>query len=405
MHCLWITWIDPLPEHDGQRIYSGRLIDALAAAGARVDVLCAGHDASPRHDGCMEDGVRWRLVPEERHRPWRSVLSPLPHIAYRPATRAMRERLDQLLGERNWDRVIFDGLSAGWALEPCLAHYGTQCRRPRLVHVSHNHEESTRAAVARNYSGNPLGKLIIQHDAEKAATLERRLADRVNLVTAITPEDAAKFATRSRRTPVTVLQPGYAARKVAHRRIDATTPRRIVLVGSFDWVAKQMNLREFLAVAAPLFAENGTELQVVGGGDAAFLAEMRKTHPATDITGRVPDISAYFDGARIAIVPERSGGGFKLKVLDYVFNRVPVAALRGAVAGMPLKPGKDMLLFGNYRELAQGVLNVIDDFDLLNALQDNAYAACAEAFDWRKRGQALFSAIAALESVRDDAAA
>ena len=47
-HCLWVTWTDPQPEHDGQRIYSGRLIEALASAGARVDVLCFASKGSQR---------------------------------------------------------------------------------------------------------------------------------------------------------------------------------------------------------------------------------------------------------------------------------------------------------------------------------------------------------------------
>jgi glycosyltransferase involved in cell wall biosynthesis len=405
MQCLWLTWIDPWPEHDGQRIYSGRLIEALAAAGAELDILCFGHQGSRRTDGCIEGGVRWHLVPQEKHRPWRSVFSNLPHVAHRTAAPSMRERLHALLEAKKWDRIIFDGLSAGWALEPCLAHYAARARRPRLVHISHNHEESTRAAVARNLAGNPLSRRIIRRDAEKAAALERRLVDRANLVTAITPEDAAAYAARARRTPVTVLQPGYAGRKTDKRRIGPETPRRVVLAGSFDWIAKQMNLREFLAVAGPLAAARGVELQIVGGGNETFLEEMRQKYPAADITGRVADIAPYFDRARIAIVPERSGGGFKLKVLDYVFNRVPVAALRGAVAGMPLDPGKGILLFDNHKALARGVLTVIDDFDLLNNLQESAFAACADAFNWRCRGQALFSAIAALESFRDDRAA
>lgn len=405
MQCLWLTWIDPCPEHDGQRIYSGRLIEALARAGANIDVLTFANSASHRRDGSIDDGVRWHLAPEDdSYRPWQSVFSRLPHIAHRPATRTMRERLQALLEARDWDCVIFDGLAEGWALAPCTAHYAKRARRPRFVHISHNHEESTRAGVARNYAGNPVRKQLIRHDAEKAGALERRLVDGVDLVTAITPEDALKFSGRS-RTPVIVLQPGYAGRRVERRHIGPQTPRRAILAGSFDWIAKQMNLREFLAAAEPLFAMAGAELQIVGGGNETFLEEMRRQHPAADITGRVPDIAPYFDKARIAIVPELSGGGFKLKVLDYVFNRVPVAALKGSVAGMPLKAGESILLSDGYRQLAEAVLKVVDDFTYLNDLQQRAYAACTHAFEWRARGTTLLSSIAALEGVRDDAAA
>ena len=50
---------------------------------------------------------------------------------------------------------------------------------------------------------------------------------------------------------------------------------------------------------------------------------------ATQFTGTVPDVTRYMDEARIAIVPERNGGGFKLKVLEYVFNRIPSSPCPG----------------------------------------------------------------------------
>jgi hypothetical protein len=53
-------------------------------------------------------------------------------------------------------------------------------------------------------------------------------------------------------------------------------------------------------------------LQAVGSADEAFLRQLRQKTRATHFTGTVPDIEPYLDQARIAIVPERNGGGFKL---------------------------------------------------------------------------------------------
>jgi len=113
--------------------------------------------------------------------------------------------------------------------------------------------------------------------------------------------------------------------------------KRAVIVGSFDWIAKRMNLEEFVDIADPMFAECRAELQAVGSAEEAFLARLRQNTVATRFTGTVPDVTRYMDQARIAIVPERNGGGFKLKVLEYVFNRIPVFALSGSFAGVPLR--------------------------------------------------------------------
>ena len=136
-----------------------------------------------------------------------------------------------------------------------------------------------------------------------------------------------------------MVLPGYEERVVADRRITDSIPRRAVIVGSFDWIAKRANLEEFVAVADPTFAEAGAELVVIGRGPDQWLDEMRQRTRATTFTGFVDSVTPYLDGARLGIVSERSGGGFKHKVLFYVFNRVPVAVLAGSIRGRAPRTG------------------------------------------------------------------
>jgi glycosyltransferase involved in cell wall biosynthesis len=154
-----------------------------------------------------------------------------------------------------------------------------------------------------------------------------------------------------------------------------------------------MNLEEIVEVADPLFAAAGAELMAVGSGDERFLERLRQRTRACTFTGTVPDVTRYLDEARIAIVPERNGGGFKLKVLEYVFNRTPVFALRGSFAGVPLVHDDSVMLYDDHDALARGVLETIDDLDRLNRLQERAFAACRDRFDWSSRGDQILSVI------------
>ena len=103
----------------------------------------------------------------------------------------------------------------------------------------------------------------------------------------------------------------------------------------------------------------------VGSAEDKFLEGLRQRSRASTFTGTVPDVTRYMDEARIAIVPERNGGGFKLKVLEYVFNRLPVFALRGSFAGVPLVHDESVMLYDDHDALARGVLELIDDLDRL----------------------------------------
>jgi glycosyltransferase involved in cell wall biosynthesis len=395
VRCLWLTLADPEPRHNGQFVYSGGLIDSVAQAGGNVEVLGLGRSASvPGSGQRAQDDVVWWLPPDTPHSHWSSLASTLPHTAYRCATAGMRRILDKLLRRGGWDGIVFDGISTGWALPRVLDHYAGRSGRPRLIYISHNHEESLRTRIAES---QPLflKRQAIRLDALKVSRLEREMVDAVDFVTAITQEDLKLYQRRRCNKPMGVLTPGYCGRRVSDRRISEALPRRAVIVGSFDWIAKRMNLAEFVDIADPLFADAGAELQAVGSADEVFLEQLRQRAVATRFTGTVPDIEPYLDDARVAIVPERNGGGFKLKVLEYVFNRVPVFALTGSFAGVPLNHNDSVMLYPDHAALAHGVLEAIDDVDRLNRLQERAFVACSDRFDWSSRGRQIVSAIAA----------
>ena len=394
---MWITWVDPRDGQSGELIYSGRLLESLARAGATVEVLCQSRPGAPARLVDGEPPIHWhRLAPNARPA-WASLVSPLPNVAWRASRGVIACELRAQLARECWDWVIIDALHAGWAFADVAAvRARSGGARPRIVYVAHNHEETTRRRLAGGAGGSMLRRLAFARDADKAGMLERRMVDEADLVTAITDDDRDLFARRRGVRPIVVLPPGYDGPRRAMRRFGPDTPRRAVMVGSFHWVAKQMNLDRFVAVADPVFAAAGVELRVVGGGPEALFRRLSRKVRATRFTGPVERIEPHIEDARIAIVPEETGGGFKLKVLDYVFNRLPVACLDGSVAGTPLVAPDSMLSFPTFQALAAGVVAAIDDAAQLERLQARAFDACASRFDWQTRGEALCRAISDL---------
>jgi polysaccharide biosynthesis protein PslH len=386
VRCLWVTRDYPYPANAGDLIYSGRLVESLAGEGVEVTVLCR------RRDGAVpveQPGVGWRVVDADLRSKAGSLLTRLPSIAYRYSHARMREALDAELASGP-DVVLLDSVGAGWAL-PAVRRYRAGAPHARLVYVSHNHEASVRAEVARNAQRRDRPLLML--DAAKVAPLERQLVQAADLVTVNTAEDEKTYREQFPDQRYLVLMPGYLDRVVTERRITAELPRRAVIVGALDWLAKQINLEEFVAVADPMFAAAGAELVVVGRGPNDWLDSMRARTTATRFTGLVDSVTEYLDDARIGIVSERRGGGFKHKVLYYVFNRIPVAALDGSIAGVPLVCGESLVCGATVEELAAAVLAALDDVELLQRLQVSAFDACAGRFDWSTRGAELRAAL------------
>jgi len=100
MRCLWLTLADPEPRHNGQYVYSGGLIDSVAATGSEIEVLGLRRPESRRSNGTRDEHVVWWLPGDPLdplHSQWASLASWLPHIAYRCRTPAMRRVLRDLL--------------------------------------------------------------------------------------------------------------------------------------------------------------------------------------------------------------------------------------------------------------------------------------------------------------------
>jgi polysaccharide biosynthesis protein PslH len=377
MGCLWLTLADPDPPENGQFLYSGGLIRAVAEAGLDLTVLgiCqSGGRPSDRHEG----RITWRITDDPMRSRLSRLLSPVPNIALRSRVPALEKTLAGCLTDRRWEAVIFDSIGGGWAL-PAVLRYRRRFPATKLVYLAHNHETTAARTMAAESLG--LRRVARMIDAVKVARLERRLVDAADLVTADSPDDCVMFAAAAPHKPVVFVPPGYSGTPVGSRAIDGRLPRRAVVVGSFNWPAKRASLESFLRVAAQLFATARIELQVVGGAETPYLDQLRRCYTGVEFTGRVGEVESYMTRARLALVPDRLGG-FKLKSLDYVFNRLPIFAMNGSVPGLPLINGTSIRQFSTHEELARGVIAAIDDLPALNAQQNVAYAACAGCFDW-----------------------
>jgi glycosyltransferase involved in cell wall biosynthesis len=338
-----------------------------------------------------DNGITWAIAPWQSDREnggrlaIRSLFSRLPNVATQYNNAAFRHALKVQMA-RDWDAIVVDHLGMGWVW-PAVEAY--RRRKPAVVSIfiAHQCEREARRSMARNFRGNIVRKIALTVDAAKADRLERKLLRESNLVSAITAEDLRHFGGLDK---IVLLPPGYAGPRLAYREINDKTPRRALILGSAIWLAKQMNLIEFTAAADQLFYERDIELWVVGNVPDRLT---KNQFLAIRFLGFATDLEPIFRTVRIGIVAERTGGGFKLKTLDYVFNRVPIAAIKGSIAGLPIMPEMDYLSFESMAELAQGVVAVIDDVERLNSLQQAAYEKCDTGFDWSDRGRTLCNAI------------
>lgn len=396
MRCLWIARYIPYPLDAGAKVYSAMLADALAEAGGLVRFMGFG-DLRAVPDGAGR--VEWLAVPGSKRGRAFGACSRLPIAAAIDSTTAYRRLLDAQLGER-WDAVVLDGYGTGWALDRCRSYRDeSRWHRPVLVHVSHNHEELLWSALAHNARGSALKRFVLRRNASRVGRLERRIVRNVDLLTTITDEDRRSLGAGTDPDRTLSLTPGYVGWAAPERRITAATPRRVIMMGSFQWVVKQENLARFIEIADPIFHEHGIALDIVGDVPRELLCTLQARCRSTYFHGFAADVAPFFARARIGVVCESIGGGFKLKFLDYIFGRVPVATVSQAAAGLPKELQDTMLSSCSFTGLVESIVSHMDRLDTLNRMQEHAFALAKAGYKWSARGERLHRALTRVQQL------
>ena len=390
LRCLWIARDVPYPQDAGDKVYSAQLARAISDCGAYVRFLGFPGSSAPVP---IDSRVNWVEVPGKKRPLYSAIFSFKPNQAAVHDTQAYRDIVLEQLRE-NWDAIILDSYGSGWALRHIdVAASAMSCPTPIRVYISHNHETRLWRDMASSASGNIGRRIALWLNYFKTRVFERALIRSVDLITLISSEDLEEFSRYGPSADPILLTPGYSGAKTVRRTLDTSVPRRIMMLGSFRWLIKQENLQRFVTAADEQFHANNIILDVLGDVPSELLMLLRRKVKATRFHGFVADITSHASEARLAVVPEIIGGGFKLKFLDYIFRRVPVATLSDAAAGLPLALREQMISSGDISTLVNDIINAIDDTDRLNGMQERAFVAASELFQWHDRGSAFLDSM------------
>jgi len=386
---LVITSVIPNDLAGGDRLYTYHLYKALAQY-ASVTVIGYKdlHDRVIEHENWVQEII---TVPYIYWPQYLSVLSIYSNQVFENRTTVFKKTLKQLVQNKDYDVIICDHYRTFWAADIVNRErkWLGKVRIPTIL-VTHNHEALVRDKLAKNET-NLIKSLVFWLDAKKTRWHENKALLGFDKVTAISTTDAKSISAVSGQK-TDVLTPGYSERIKNEHQITQETSKQVVVLGNYYWVAKQLNRRLLVKAAASIFPKAGIKMILVGPGPASLIHELSQ-YPFVKVAGYVESFDKYLEESRIAIIAETTGGGFKLRALDYVFGKVPMAVIKGTMEGMPLQAGVDYLEYSTMNELIEGVVREIDNIEKLNMLASNTLAACQNKFKWKDRGCALYKIV------------
>jgi len=191
--------------------------------------------------------------------------------------------------------------------------------------------------------------------------------------------------------------------------IDATTfrrpagvvggPNRIAFIGTTHVDANRDGLRYFMRDVFPLVRQEVPDLEVdIVGGEPPPDIRAFDSLPGVTVTGFVDDVRDYMARATALIVPLRSGGGTRLKILEGLSYGVPTISSTIGAEGLDLVDGEHLLLADDPASFASAVVRVLRDPELRERLSVAGRRVVEEHYDWRSQAprfqQLLQSALA-----------
>ena len=183
------------------------------------------------------------------------------------------------------------------------------------------------------------------------AAAERRALEESELVFCCSEADAERFRReyavpqeKLRVVPngVTVDErPPEPCAEAAALRAEDAGKTILYFMGKTDYAP---NTEAFRFIAGHLLPElerraPGRFVCWASGGGPGLPADV--SHPALRWLGRVPEVPPWLAAADIAIAPVESGGGTRLKILEFLGAGKPLVATPKAAEGIDLAPGTD----------------------------------------------------------------
>jgi glycosyltransferase involved in cell wall biosynthesis len=165
-------------------------------------------------------------------------------------------------------------------------------------------------------------------------------------------------------------------------------PNSLVFTGTMDYRPNVDAVLWFAQRVLPLVRQRVPEARfyVVGRNPHPRLEALQspsaRPDPGIEITGSVPDTRPYIAGAALYVVPLRSGGGTRLKVLEAMAMRCPIVSTTMGVDGFPVAPNREVVLADEPEAFAESVVQLLGDGERRAELGQAGYEFAASCYDW-----------------------
>jgi len=250
----------------------------------------------------------------------------------------------------------------------------------RLVLRSVNVEHEIWEGLAKGERGIAR-RLYLGHLARRLRAFELATLNDVDGIAAVTPEDAGTYARLGATVALHVAPVGIEACEYPDRS-GLGAPLTLSFLGSLDWRPNLEAVTWFLQNVWPMVrrAVPRARFHIGGSNPPADLAR-RLGAEGVRFLGRVPDAREFLASGAAMVVPLRSGGGMRVKILEAMALGVPVVSSHLGATGIGALDGTEILLADGPEGLAAACVSLLLEQDRAVAIGRAGRRRVHETFD------------------------
>jgi sugar transferase (PEP-CTERM/EpsH1 system associated) len=321
----------------------------------------------------------------------RGLVGPTPVTVLNCWSTRSASRLAEVLNSRHFDSAQIEGTQL-MAFLPAIQE---SLQVPAIVVDWHNIESEIMrryAKITRNWAK----KIVAMRTAELLERAEDRLLS-IRVTHTVTSERERQILlARCPGANIQVIPNGvdtafFMPRNMADVRDagQANSKSTILFVGSMDYQANIDAVTWFSRTAWPEIAQTHPNLglTIVGRDPVPEIRAMASDR--IRVTGTVDDVRPYYASAVAAVVPIRTGGGTRLKILEAMAAGVPVISTRLGAEGLDAEHDVHLLLADDGPQIAAAIHRIVSSPETRSRLSRAARRLVCSVYDWSVIGQRL----------------
>ena len=216
--------------------------------------------------------------------------------------------------------------------------------KAQIFYDWHNIESDILRQFAKNGPSAPK-RLYARITASKMGAVEARILRTADGHVVCSEREKTQLLTIAPKARIEVIANGVDVQRFPAEATRGEGRTRLLFVGLMNYHANVEAALWFTQRLWPRIREQfpALRLTLVGADPVPQIRALAEL-PGVEVTGTVPRVEPYYDEALAAIVPLRTGGGTRLKILEAMAAGVPVISTELGAEGLDVTPGQDILL-------------------------------------------------------------